>query len=417
MSTRSILKLILPIIVIAIATGVFQHLKASKPERKKPELKEKVWQVKVISAAKQSLSPRLGLYGRVESPELLQAAAPGAGIVSEVLVQSGTKVGPGQLLIKMDSRDFETARVQAETDLQDIENQISELKIRHQSNKNALKTERQLLNLAKDEVERLLKLKKQNLSADTILNVARSALGRQQLAVFSREYEVDSYPVQLSKLEARLNQNRAKLEEARLMIERSEVYAPFQAVISATPVSVGDRVATGEILVALYPSSSLEIRAHIPARYITRIQRSMTEGITQIANIDLPGTNLQLELVRLAGEAEPSGVDAYFAAGESSAQLRLGALLPLSFNLPPEDGVIAVPYQAIYGNSRLYLLQENRLQGVDVESVGQYGGDDGGALLLVKSARINPDDKIVITHLPNAVSGLKVRSEDDDASQ
>jgi len=417
MSSRSILKIILPLVVLAIAGGAFQHLKSGKPERQKPVLKEKVWQVAVISATKRNLSPSLELYGRVESPELLQAAAPGAGIVSKVLVRSGARVSPGQLLVKIDSRDFESELVQAESDLRDIENQISELEIRLQSDKNALKTERQLLQLAEDEVDRLLKLKKQNLSADTILNVARSALGRQQLSVYSREYEVESYPVQLNKLEAKQTHNQAKLEEARLMIERSEVFAPFEAVISATPVSVGDRVATGDILVALYPLNSLEIRAHIPARYITRIQQSMSNGMAQLASIVLPGTNLQLELVRLAGEAEPSGVDAYFQAGQSSTGLRLGALLPLSFSLPVENDVIAVPYQAIYGNSRLYLLQDNRLQGVDVESVGQYSDDDGTALLLVKSAKINPEDKIVVTHLPNAVSGLKVRSEGDDASQ
>ena len=174
MSFRPGIKSILPIVIIAIAVGLFQALKASKPERKKPHLQEKVWQVEVIPATKQSLSPSLGLYGRVESPELLQAAAPGAGIVSKVMVQSGTQVNSGQKLVKMDSRDFESTLVQAESDLRDIKNQISELKIRHQSNLNALKTERQLLQLAVDEVDRLVKLKQQNLSADTILNVASS---------------------------------------------------------------------------------------------------------------------------------------------------------------------------------------------------------------------------------------------------
>ncbi len=402
------LKAILPLVIIVIAVGLFQHLKASKPEREKPVLKEKVWQVAVISAVKQNLSPSIELYGRVESPDFLQPAAPGAGVITEVLVQSGSRVTPGQLLVKIDSRDFQSALVQAKTDLQDIKNQISELNMRHRLNQDALKTERQLLQLAEDEVKRLLKLKKQKLSADTILNIARSALGRQQLSVFSRQYEVESYSLQLKKLKTRIIQNQAKLEEARLRVERSEVFAPFEAVITSTPVSVGDRVATGDILVALYPVNSLEIRAHIPARYIARIQQSMSKGATQLAHIATAGINLQLELVRLAGEAEPSGVDAYFRADQSSSQLHLGALLPLRLELPVESDVIAVPYQAIYGNSRLYLLKDNRLQGVDVDSVGEYGDEEGGASLLVKSLEINAGDNIVITHLPNAVSGLKV---------
>ncbi len=410
MRLRSIIKIILPVLVIAIAIGVFQHLKAGKPERSQPELKEKVWQVEVVSAKKRSLSPVLGLYGRVESPDFLQAAAPGAGIVSEVLVQNGTSVITGQSLVKMDIRDFETALVQAESDLKEIENQIGELKIRHQSNLKALETELELLQLADEEVQRLFKLKAQNLTADTILSVARSALGRQQLSVYSRELEVESYPAQMGQLKARLNQYAAHLKQSRLVIERSTVLAPFDAVISSTPVSVGDRVETGQILVALYPLDSLEIRAHIPAQYIARIQQALAQDIIQQASIKLADSTLELELKRLAGEAEPSGIDAYFGVGESGQELRPGALLTLSFKLPTEEDVVAVPYQAIYGNSRLYLLREDRLQGVDVESIGQYIDADGTAMLLVKSSQIDNGDQIVVTHLPNAVSGLKVRT-------
>ncbi|MFV2031787.1 MAG: efflux RND transporter periplasmic adaptor subunit [Gammaproteobacteria bacterium] len=417
MNNRSIAKILLPVVVIAIAAGVFQYLKGSKPERKTPELKEKVWQVEVIPAIVQSLRPSLTLYGSVESPELLQAAAPGAGIISKVLVQNGSRVNTGQLLIKMDRRDFQYELVQAESDLRDIENQISEIQIRNRSNQVALKTERELLQLAEQELQRMQKLRKQNLGSDSALNEARSTLGRQRLSEISRALEVESFPVQLAKLEAMRDRRQSKFRDANLMIERSEVTAPFDGVISATMVSVGDRVSTGQILISLYPADSLEIRAHIPARYITRIQQAMAEEITQYASITLADGNLQLALKRLAGEAKPSGVDAYFQAGQSSHGLRLGALLPLSLYLPAEDGVIAVPYQAIYGNSRLYLLKEDRLQGIEVESVGQYNDVDGTTKLLVKSPQINPGDQIVITHLPNAVNGLKVRSVDDEASQ
>ena len=415
MPSRSIIKIILPVLVIAIAIGVFQHLKASKPERLKPELKEKIWLVEVVSVEKQMLSPTLELYGRVESPELLRAAAPGAGIVSEVLVQSGSIVKPGDMLVKLDSRDFETTLVRAESDIKDIKNQIAELKIRHSSNVSALETEQLLLELAAKEVRRMVQLKDQNLSADTILSVARSALGRQQLAVYSRQLEVESYPAQMAKLEARRNQNQANLKQARLMIERSAVVAPFDAVISSVPVSTGDRVAIGQILAELYPADSLQIRAHIPARYVTRIRQSMAQDVPQYASIMIGENSLPLELKRLAGEAEPSGIDAYFQAGASSQELRLGALLSLRFGLPAENDVIAAPYQAIYGNSRLYLLKENRLLGIDVVSAGQYIDTDGIPYMLVKSPQISAGDKLVVTHLPNAVSGLKVRS--DDASQ
>jgi len=408
MRSRTLLKFILPILVIAIALGLFQVLKASKPDREKPQLKEKVWQVDVMQVNKGNISPELTLYGRVESPELLNAAAPAGGVISQVLVQNGTQVKRGDILLQMDKRDFASVMVQARSDLTSIKNQISELEIRNRSNQAALKTERELLELADTNVQRMLKLKKQNLGTDSVLNDARSTLGRQQLSVISREFEVDSFKIKKSNLEAERNRQVARLSDAQLMVERSEVIAPFDAIVSATPVSIGDRVSTGQTLISLYPVNGLEIRAHVPARYVNSIQQEIAQGKQHHALVSTESGALQLQLIRLAGEAQASGIDAYFQSGGASYDFRPGSLLSLKFRLPQQLDVIAIPYQAIYGNSRVYLLIGDRLKAVNVESVGQYIKSDGATALLIRSAEISENDQIVVTHLPNAVDGLKV---------
>jgi multidrug efflux pump subunit AcrA (membrane-fusion protein) len=408
MPYRSLLKFVLPILVIAIALGLFQVLKASKPDRDKPQLKEKVWQVDVMLVNKDNISPELTLYGRVESPELLNAAAPAGGVISQVLVRNGTQVKRGDILVKMDRRDFASVMVQARSDLTGIKNQISELEIRHRSNQAALKTERELLELADTNVQRMLKLKKQNLGTDSVLNDARSTLGRQQLSVISREFEVESFEIKKSNLKTERNRQVARLSDAQLMVERSEVIAPFDAIVSATPVSIGDRVSTGQTLISLYPVNGLEIRAHVPARYVNSIQQEIVQGKQHHALVSTESGALQLQLIRLAGEAQASGIDAYFQSGDASYDFRPGSLLSLKFGLPQQLDVIAIPYQAIYGDSRIYLLREDRLKAVNVESVGQYIKSDGSTALLIRSAEINEHDQIVVTHLPNAVNGLKV---------
>jgi HlyD family secretion protein len=408
MRSRSILKFILPILVIAVAFGSFQILKASKPERDKPEVKEKVWQVDIMLANKQNVSPELTLYGRVESPQLLNAAAPGSGVISQVLVQDGTQVKQGDILVSMDQRDFASVMIQARSDLNSIKNQIIELGIRHRSNQAALATERELLNLANANVQRMLKLKLKNLGTESALNDARSTLGRQQLSVISRELEVQSFNVKKNNLETERDSQVARVDDAQLMIERSEVVAPFDAIVSSMPVSIGDRVSTGQTLVSLYPVDGLEIRAHVPARYVDSIQQAITEGEQHHALVSTASGILKLQLIRLAGKAQASGIDAYFRSGNASHDLRPGSLLSLNFGLPEQSSLIAIPYQAIYGNSRIYLLKQDRLVAVNVESIGQYLQPDGSAALLIRSAKINQNDQIVITHLPNAVDGLKV---------
>jgi HlyD family secretion protein len=408
MPSRSILKFILPILVITISLGLFQALKASKPERDKPELKEKVWQVDIVLANKQNISPELTLYGRVESPKLLHAAAPAGGVVSQVLVQDGSRVKQGDVLVQMDRRDFESVIVQAKSDLTRIKNKISELKIRHRSNQAALKTERELLALANTNVQRMLKLKQQSLGTDSALNDARSTLGRQQLSVISREFEVDSFELKKSNLETDRDRQIAHLNDTQLMVERSEAIAPFDAIVSTTPVSTGDRVSTGQTLVSLYPVDGLEIRAHVPASYVNSIQLARAQGKQHQALVSTAMGVLPLKLIRFAGEAQASGIDAYFQTENASYDFRPGRLLSLNFGLPEQTDVMAVPYQAIYGNSRIYLLKDDRLEAVNVESVGQYLKPDGSAALIIRSTKVKQNDQIVVTHLPNAVDGLKV---------
>ena len=413
MIARSKIKLLLPMLILLIAGAAYYSLVSSKTQRERPVLTEKVWQIEAMRAQRQALSPNVTLYGRIESPERLQAAAPGGGIVERVFVRDGARVKRGGPLVSMDRRDFSAALLQAEADLRDVESQIAELEVRHQSNQSALRTERELLSLAEAEVARLVELKKQNMSADTALNSARSEFGRRQLEVTARQFEVDSYPARLRILKARYDRNQAMVAEARLAMERSELRAPFDALVSDVGVAAGDRVSLGQVLVSLYPLEALEIRAHLPSNYIAAVQSALASGEILYASLQNRGSAERFQLLRLAGEAEATGIDAYFAADHEGNRFRPGELHALSLQLPVEQDVFAVPYQAIYGNSRVYKIVDNRLQAVEVRAVGQSRDSDGSVLVLVRSEQIIPGELIATTHLPNAVSGLKVKTVDD----
>jgi len=408
MTARSKAKFVLPMLVLLLAVGVYYSLVASKTQRERPVLSEKVWQVEIIEVSQQTLSPTVTLYGRIESPEQLKAAAPGGGIVDRVYVRNGARVNKGDSLVTMDRRDFSVDLQQARADVRDIDSQIAELEIRHRSNLASLQTERELKTLAEAEVERLVALKKQNLSADTALNSAHSELARRQLAVTSRALEVDSYPARLQILKARKDRSQAQFAQAKLAMDRSEVRAPFAGIVSEVAVAAGDRVLLGQILVSLFPLHALEIRAHLPISYIDSVQAAMARKETLYASIARRSDLGRFPLLRLSGEAEATGIDAYFAIDSDAVQYRPGELLALTLQLPAESGVFALPYQAIYGNSRIYRIEENRLQAIDVVSIGQTRTQDQ-VQVLIRSDAIADGDHIAVTHLPNAVSGLKVQ--------
>lgn len=404
-----LLKLLLPLIILLIAASAFAYMKQTRPERIKPEPREKVWQVEIMSAQPQSLSPLLTLYGEVETPSLLRSAAPGAGHIESVQVKPGDRVTQGQRLLVMDARDFAAANLQAKANVADLQAQLNEHELQYQANLRKLEQEKSLLELSKEELQRVQRLKKNNLTSDSALNTAREMLARQELSLIAIQLAVDSYSSSTQQLKARLSSARARLSESELAVARSEVIAPFDGFVSEVLVSSGDQVKQSDILLSLYAMDSLEIRARIPASYQAEITRALESQTSLMAKADLSGEEISLQLSRLAGAATPGGIDGYFHVLQGNERLRIGNLLKINLKRPPQQQVVAVPFSAIYGNNRIFILQQGRMKSIEVEAVGQYDDEAGNNWMLLRSPLIESGAKLIITHLPNAVDGLKVK--------
>ena len=96
--------------------------------------------------------------------------------------------------------------------------------------------------------------------------------------------------------------------------------------------------------------------------------------------------------------------------------LRPGGMVPVVARLPAQADVIAVPYSALYGNDGLYLVDEDeRLQRITVTRVGDQLQANGQYHALVRSEQLRGGETLVITHLPNAINGLRVTTVAGDA--
>ncbi len=409
MNKRTVLRWFLPLFILALALAAGWSMMPDRASRQKPPPKEKVWQVAAIPARLQALAPRLTLYGQVESSALLKAAAPGTGVIERLLVQPGDRVHPGQLLLKMDARDFLAAQSQAKADVAEVKAQLSELVLKHQASLQALQQEQTLLKLQQQAVHRIERLKKNRLSSETALSNAYEKLGQRKLSLIAKRLEVERYTDVRRQLEARLARMQARLQLADLSLQRSRISADFDGVVAQVSVSAGERVRNGDPLLSLYALDSLRLRASIPVRYQAEIGQALGRGEKLTAQGSLSGHHIALQLIRLAGKASLGGIDGYFHIVSGGANLRLGNLLRIELLRPRQPDVIAIPFTAIYGNNRIFVLRNGRMVALDVESVGQYQGSQQQSRLLIRSPLLKPDDRIITTHLPNAVDGLKVR--------
>jgi multidrug efflux pump subunit AcrA (membrane-fusion protein) len=403
-------KHLLPLIILAVAVVGFLYLRATRPQQAAIETKERVWQVEVVEVQPSSLAPALTLYGRVETPEMMKAAAPRSGRVTQVLVREGARVTPGQLLLALDPRDFDPPLKKARADVAELKAQIDNEILRHQSDRQALKHETALLALSERAVKRAQRLKTQKLSSDADVDQALQEVQRQSLSVTNRQLALDEHNARLRQLEARLERAEAGLAEAELARERSRVEAPFSGLVASVDVSKGDQVQANQLLLTLYPTEQLEVRARIPAPYQAELQRALARNQRLTARGDTRGSTIELALDRFAGEADPTGTDALFRIERGLDSLRPGSMITLRLSRAPRNDAIALPYQALYGSRRIYKLVDGRMLGIEVTPVGEYLDDTGQALLLVTSPELEAGDRVVTTHLPNAISGLLVQA-------
>jgi multidrug efflux pump subunit AcrA (membrane-fusion protein) len=405
-------KILLPILFLACGIGVFAYLKMTRAEQPTTQVQERVWRVAVLEARPETLAPTLTLYGRVESPNVLKAAAPAEAVVQQVLVKEGEQVHEGQLLLQLDQRDFLPRLDQSKAEVAQLEADIAGERQRHQRDEQALKQEQEILRLAQAAVTRAEQLKKQSMGSESALDEARQNAARQALVVISREFDLTNHQTRLDQLQARLLQARAKLQETELELERSRVSAPFDGVVSDVAVAPGDRVRKADVMLQMYDPQTLEVRARIPAPYRDELQQSLSQGLQMTGRTLIGAAEILLSLERLSGEADPRGIDGLFRIDQGLRWLRLGETLQFQLRRPPRDNALALPYQALYGGNRVYLLEDGRMRGIQVKALGSLIDEERGEQLVVSSVDLPPGAQVVTTHLPNAVTGLRAEAVD-----
>ncbi|RMG37076.1 MAG: HlyD family efflux transporter periplasmic adaptor subunit, partial [Gammaproteobacteria bacterium] len=181
----------------------------------------------------------------------------------------------------------------------------------------------------------------------------------------------------------------------------------------------GRRTRVGDALVTVYDTRHMLLRALIPDRYLGRVRQALAAGMAVQVSGRIDGGSVTGRLYRLAGEVDSKsgGVSGLFEVSGDPSLLQQGRFLRLDMALPPEDGVISLPHEAVYGSDRIYVVdKDSRMRPLRIERLGEVRGEGGETRLLIRSPALRDGMRIVTTQLPNAVDGLLVRvAEGSDA--
>ena len=406
---------LLPLLMIALGIAGFLLLKATRPEPAEVSATERSWLVQVQKVKPTRATPVLPLYGEVVAPDLQTITATLAGRIDRLPVREGQQVSEGDLLVALDSADIEPVLAQARAQVADLEAQVRSEQVRYRNDQQSLESEKAILDNARRQFERIQSLVERNLASRENLEAATDALARAELTVRTRERAIAEHPARLQSLEARLSQARASLSSAELDGERAVSTAPFDGMVTNLQVAAGDQVSRNQALLSIYPIQGLEVRARVPQMYLGELVDALAKGATLTATTEDSGQ--RFELVRFAGLSDPAGTEAVLELNGESGALRPGALQPLLLQRPARDNLIAIPFSALYGADSVYIMtDDNRMQRVTVQRVGEALSENGERRLLIASEHLKPGMRLITTHLPNAITGLKVKLADSEGA-
>jgi len=400
-------KRLFPLIILAIGVLGFLALKMTRPEPAEVSASERSWRVSTQTVEPGLHTPLLPLYGQVVAPEQLNITATLAGRIDARPVSEGAQVQEGDLLVALDDADIQPVLTQAEAQVADLRAQLQSEQVRHRNDQAAIKSERAIRDNAARQLDRTRSLVERNLASRENLEAATDSLARAELTVSTRQRAIDEHPSRLESLEAKLAQAKANLATIERDAARARLTAPFDGVVTGIQVAPGDLVARNAPLLSLYPDKNLELRARVPALFRSELLDALANGKTLFATSE-DGQH-RFELVRFAGTADPAGTEAILTLVGSGAGLRPGELLPVNLERPERPGSVAIPFSALYGANSVYLMtEERRMERIRVERIGEAEADNGERWLLVSGKALEPGARLITTHLPNAMTGLKV---------
>ena len=407
---KRLIRWLLPVVILGGAAGIAALLITTGPEVVAEPGEERAWPVATVSVEVAAHRPLLRLQGFLESPRSANMTAAVEGDVAEVPAQEGKTVSAGDPLVRLDDQELRLTLSEREADVAELRSQRGVEEQQIELDRQELAWEEELQELLEREVARLQELSRDQYATPSQLEQAEQQRTRQRLTVAQRQFAVDTAASRLEQLDARLQRARALRDRAALDLARAEVRSPFSGRVADVAVAPGDRVRPGELLITLYDTKALEIRATVPRQALAplRLARAGT-GVEARATVD--GEVVPVSLSRFSGRAErgQGGVDALFRVHGGGEGLVLGRFATMDVLLPPEPDTVLLPFEALYDAGRIYRVRDERMEAVDVQRLGQARQADGRRGVLLRAPGLEPGDQVVSTQIPQALDGLRVQ--------
>jgi membrane fusion protein (multidrug efflux system) len=234
-----------------------------------------------------------------------------SGYISEVPVDDNQSVKAGEVLGRIDPRDYQTALDQAranvaaaQASINTLTQQIAQQKLVVEQDRQQVVSDQAALVFSQQDFQRYTQLAKtgygtvqraQQAQAD--ITERQAALRHDTTVVAAAEKQIDVFEGQLAQANATLAQQQAMEHQAELNLSYTTITAPVDGTVGVRTLRVGEYVQAGTQLMAIAPLQAVYVVANYKETQLTDVQPG------QAVTIDIdtfPGTTVHGHVDSLA---------------------------------------------------------------------------------------------------------------------
>ena len=226
---------------------------------------------------------------------------------------------------------------------------------------------------------------------------------------------------QLKKSQANILAAQADLREAQVKLTRTKITAPYDAMLTAKHVDIGQYVTMGTSIANTFAIDYAEVRLPVKQRdliflNLSRIHQAIEKGanVELFYQVDDKKHFWNAQITRYEGVVDSTSRVHYFIAqiedpygvlaNSKHDEIRIGTFVNAKVTGKNVANVTAIPLSAVYSGDTVYLLDtENRLF---IQKIIILRSDANFAY----STDVFPTDKrLILTKLATPISNMKLR--------
>lgn len=352
-------------------------------------------------------------YGSARADREATLAAEVAAEVVEIPegVNDGANVKEGQLLIRLDEREYAQQLARANSAMAELDAQNAQLDVEKTSTERLIAIAEAEVEVNADEVSRLSGLFEEGRASKTEYNFARRTYDRSRGELQALVNQLNLIDPRREYLIAARASREAEAELARLYLERCQVTAPFDGQVHDLLVQIGTRVMPGTPLLRVTSLKKIEVPIELPVSVRPLVQTGAPCTLTVDSNPALQWSGMVSRLSPVA-DVRSRTFSAYVMVDndQQDSPLFPGYFLTAKVQGPLLQQVLAVP-RGVVDNGKLFVANDDRAHArkVQIDTVVEEAA--------IVSGEVRPGDRVILTNLDMLYDGAPVRAREVPAAE